>query len=549
MTVHTRSRHTDINQPTQAPLIPSMILGVLALASALGLWWIGYGAGFAPFPPFDLADQLIRLAPGDVATWAIANLQFNARPLAMAGGIVLILAYGLLAGVILRQWPRSMTGALIGAVSSIPCVAIAFANDQASGPLTAIGLLFWFGATLALPLALAGHRIEALWISLREQERGADSGVPPSHTRRDLLVRSVASAAAFGFGGWTLGTLLRSAGLGGVETADSVALAEVREEIQGATDGTMTFPTPVATQAGELDSDVPDGVRPRNTPNDEFYVLDINTRKPAISELGWLLKVHGLVERPLELTYADLLGMPAVEMDGTLMCISYTHGNNLISSTRWTGVPLRDVLQQAGIGDGTFDVVLRGEGGYSDSIPIAKALESHTLLAYGMNGVSLPRDHGFPCRLFVPDIYGEKNVKWLQEIELVDHDYKGYWQDRGWSDDAQVRTMSAIDVPVGEVERDPAGIVQVGGIAFAGARGINKVEIRVDEGEWLPVEVEAYKPDLVWQRWWYDWPVDPGSYLLSVRATDGTGMLQDAEERSPYPDGMTGLHRVRARVV
>jgi DMSO/TMAO reductase YedYZ molybdopterin-dependent catalytic subunit len=230
------------------------------------------------------------------------------------------------------------------------------------------------------------------------------------------------------------------------------------------------------------------------------------------------------------------------------MCISFTYGSDLISTTRWTGVRLRDVLQRAGIKDGVVDLVCRGAGGYSDSIPLAKALEPTTLLVYGMNGDALPQQHGFPCRLYVANLYGEKNVKWLQEIELVDSDYLGFWQERGWSDTATEHVLSFIDTPHGKATPDADGNVPVAGISFAGARGISTVEVQVDDGEWQPATVEPYDPALIWQRWRFDWKPTPGNYHLTVRATDSAGMLQIEEQTDPHPDGMTGYNTVRIQI-
>jgi hypothetical protein len=292
----------------------------------------------------------------------------------------------------------------------------------------------------------------------------------------------------------------------------------------------------------------PAGVRSRVTSNDEFYVVDISTRNPRLSELSWALRIHGLVEREQLISWPELLALPSVELDGTLMCISYEHDNGLISTTRWTGVRLRDVLERAGVVDGTFDLICRGSNGYSDSIPLAKALEPTTLLAYGMNGTTLPRSHGFPCRLYVPGLYGEKNVKWLQEIELSASDYLGYWQERGWTDIAVINIVSIIDMPRGTVLID-TDTVPIGGIAFAGNRGVGAVQVRIDDGDWRDAALEDNDPPLIWQRWRLDWQPDRGNHRISVRAIDGDGVPQVETERPPHPDGMTGLHTVSVDIV
>jgi hypothetical protein len=244
-----------------------------------------------------------------------------------------------------------------------------------------------------------------------------------------------------------------------------------------------------------------------------------------------------------------LLSLPAIELDGTLMCISFEYANSLISTTRWTGVRLRDILDLAGPRAEAVDVALHGAGGYSDSIPLAKALEPTTLATYGMNGASLSHAHGFPCRVFVPNLYGIKNVKWLQEIELVPHDYRGFWQERAWTDLAEVNTISMIDTPWEETPRDEAGMVWVGGIAFAGARGVSRVELSIDDGPWLACECEPYVPELVWQRWRYLWPAQPGRHTLAVRAFELDGRPQVAEPQPPHPNGLTGLDRIDVRIL
>ena len=517
------------------------------VAAAIGVWWIAYQAGATTFPPFDLTDRLIRATPGDVAIWAIANLQFRARDLALLGGILTFLAAGAAAGAGLRHSPGAISGAFTGIVGGLLCVVLGFANNTISGAGSAIGHLVWFGVTLGGLMALAGTWIERVHFDLNDSADTPNDWVAmnSARSRRQVLRSAMILAVALGGGGWLGGLLARNAGLG-VETADGVPLSDRRAELADET--VEAFPTPVPAMSAPDDFEAPPDVRPRFTSNDDFYVIDISTRKPALPDDTWTLRIHGLVDQPVELNYLDLLNLPSVEQDGTLMCISYVYGSNLISTTRWTGVPLRDVLQMAGIQDAAVDVVLRGAGGYSDSISVSKALEAQTLLADGMNGETLPRNHGYPCRLYVPNIYGEKNVKWLQEIELVDYDYSGYWQERGWSDSAIVNIFSVIDTPTGSVSAGADGTVPIGGVAFAGSRGIQSVRIRIDDGEWLEADVEPYDPDLVWQRWRYDWRPEPGQYTITSQAVDGTGTLQETTEQDPYPDGMTGLHEVSVSV-
>jgi DMSO/TMAO reductase YedYZ molybdopterin-dependent catalytic subunit len=537
----------EYDSPRQPPVLLSLCVGALALVGAIGLWWAGYSAGVTTFPPFDLADRMIRAAPGDVAIWAIANLQFAARNLALIGGLALFIGFGAVAGLSIRNTPGPLTGVVIAVVLAVASVSLALLNNTTSGVLSSLGLLIWFGLTLGGPLALAGAWIERVAVSLNDDSPDWLE-LNGNRTRREVLRHALIAGVLLGGGGWVAGALLRNAGVGAPATSDGVGLDNRRAELVVETGSPEPLPTPIPATSLPAGFDSPAGVRTRNTSNDDFYVIDISTRKPAIPDNTWKLTVHGLVDQPVELSYIDLLNMPALEMDGTLMCISFTYGNDLISSTRWTGVPLRDVLQLTGIKDSAVDLILRGAGGYSDSIPVAKALESQTLLAYGMNGETLPRDHGYPCRLFVPNIYGEKNVKWLQEIEVVDYDYKGYWQERGWSDEAVINTIAVIDTPSGTITPAADGHVPVGGVTFAGSRGVQTVRLRVNDGDWVETELEAYDPELLWQRWRYDWSPEPGEYDLEVQAVDGNGVEQETMRRDVFPDGMTGLHTVTIRV-
>ena len=283
------------------------------------------------------------------------------------------------------------------------------------------------------------------------------------------------------------------------------------------------------------------------TPNQEFYKVSKNLFDPRVNADRWTLRVDGQVQRPFELTYPQLQQLePRVEQYTTLSCISNPVGGDLIGNARWVGVPLRALLQRAGLKPGVVDLRLEAADGYTDSIPLEKALHPETLVAWMMNGEALPWDHGFPARLVVPGIYGMKHVKWLTRIEAVTEDYLGYWEVRGWSDEAVVRTLSRIDVP-----RDGAIVgperIYVAGIAFAGDRGISRVEVSADGGaSWHEAEIEPSVNAMTWVRWVWEWKAPaPGRYTLAVRARDGRGVWQDPVDRPPLPDGATGLHRIR----
>jgi hypothetical protein len=194
------------------------------------------------------------------------------------------------------------------------------------------------------------------------------------------------------------------------------------------------------------------------------------------------------------------------------------------------------------------DVVFRAADEYSDSIPLIRAMAGDVLIALRMNGVALPQGHGFPARAIVPGHYGMKSVQWLTEIEVVDHDFKGYYARKGWTEEAVIKTTSRIDVPGhGSILK---GLRQeIAGLAFAGIRGISRVEISIDGSPWATAELEAPQSRASWVFWRYEWIVPrAGSFTLSVRATDGTGTLQSSTEQDVAPDGASGLHEITVTV-
>ena len=286
------------------------------------------------------------------------------------------------------------------------------------------------------------------------------------------------------------------------------------------------------------------------TPNDRFYTVTKNAVDPDPSAALWRLEIGGLVDRPRAYRFADLAAFPATEQETTLMCISNGIDAGLMSNARWRGVPLRTLLETAGPRPGVVEVKLHGADGYTDTFPIAKALEPTTLLAYEMNGEPLPQRHGHPVRAIVPGLYGEKHVKWVTRVELVDHDAKGFYEQQGWGPDFVIPTRSRIDEPDFAQPIPSGAAVALRGIAFGGDRGIARVELSLDDGQtWQEARITYPGTRLSWAQWAFEWrPPRPGEYRLAVRATDGAGALQTPESRGTVPQGATGYHRVTARI-
>ena len=313
---------------------------------------------------------------------------------------------------------------------------------------------------------------------------------------------------------------------------------------------TRSFGSSMLTVGGGSGDSRTPGMQPEITPIDDHYTVSKNFRDPTVDAADWKLEIAGLVERPYTLRYDDIMAMPTREQIHTLICISNPVGGEYIGNARWEGLPLKTFLDTAGIGTGVQDVVVHGADNYADSFPFEKVMDPGTMLVWKMNGEPLPPQHGFPVRLLLPEIYGMKNVKWITKIELVDHDYIGFWQKRGWSDIATVKTMSRIDVPENASRIAADTEHTIGGVAFAGPRGIAKVEVSADEARtWMTAEIRPSLSEYAWSLWTVRWRPKAGSYRLLVRATDGEGNVQPSAQTPPLPDGADGWDQISINVV
>jgi DMSO/TMAO reductase YedYZ molybdopterin-dependent catalytic subunit len=289
------------------------------------------------------------------------------------------------------------------------------------------------------------------------------------------------------------------------------------------------------------------------TPNDLFYCVTKNVIDPKVNIDLWHLEIGGLVQNPATWRFQDLVGFKPTTQETTLMCISNGLDAGLMSNAVWKGLPLRDLLDQAGVLSGAARVRLQGVDNYADTIPLEKAMEPTTLLAYEMNGGPLPDRHGYPLRMIVPGYFGEKNVKWLTRIEVTDANAKGFYEAQGWGPNFIVPTRSRIDVPEAwsSISLDKlTAPIEVTGIAFGGDRGISRVELSFDGGKiWNDAEIYYAGNRLSWSLWKTQWmPAAPGDYMIVVRATDGEGHVQTWEsDRGPF-SGVAGLHYITVQV-
>jgi len=280
------------------------------------------------------------------------------------------------------------------------------------------------------------------------------------------------------------------------------------------------------------------------TPTSEFYVVTKNVIDPTVDAGRWQLSIGGLVSNPTTYSYADLQALATVDEFVTLECVSNEVGGNLISMAEWTGVRLVTVLQSAGV-DPTADwVAFTCADGYTAAIPIAKAMDPSTLLAIYMNGSPLATAHGYPARIIVPGLYGMFHAKWVTKIEAVQGEFHGYWQQKGWtnSDDGNGRIHTVAIVATPPDNTVVGGAVTIGGVAFAGDRGVSRVEVSTDGGStWNDATLKAPMSGLTWVLWTFPWtPPRGGSFRIVARAYDGAGVLQDATPAPPFPNGASG---------
>jgi len=287
------------------------------------------------------------------------------------------------------------------------------------------------------------------------------------------------------------------------------------------------------------------------TPNDAFYVVTKNVIDPRVDPVRWSLAVNGAVRSPGSIGLAGLRELPAVTQETTLCCISNPVGGGLESNAMWTGVRLADLITAAGPTGTPVEVLLTAVDGYTDTFSIDKAMEPSTLLAYQMNGVDLPQRHGFPVRLVVPGMFGEKDLKWITGVEVVTEEAEGFYEQQGWGPNFAIPIRSRFEVPElrGPVSRGTT--VPLAGTALSGDRGISRVEVSTDDGRtWTAATITYPGTRLSWSLWRHDWrPEVAGATALVVRAIDGDGVPQVAEQRGSVPQGSTGYHRLPVTVV
>ncbi|MGY1847424.1 sulfite oxidase [Blastococcus sp. SYSU DS1021] len=504
--------------------------GLAAVAVALGVEELAAGAiPRAPSLIIAVGDTVIDSVPGWLEQWAIATLGTADKPVLIGGILVVSALLGAGLGLLARRRFALAAGGI--ALFAALGVVVALTDDRTPGLLSAlVGAIGAAAGVAVLYVLLRALPSRAL---LAEPRAGADGApVLSSLDRRRFLAVT---------GGATLLGVL--AGVGGYLLSGRERLDSLRAAIRLPVPARPAGPVPA-----EADLEIP-GLTPLFTPNAEFYRIDTALRVPTVDPDDWRLEIRGMVDRPFSLTYAELMALPQIEADVTLVCVSNEVGGDLVGNARWQGVPLRALLDRAGLQQGATQLVGRSVDGFTAGFPVLTALDvEEAMVAVAMNGEPLPAEHGFPARLVVPGLYGYVSAtKWLSAIELTDWGVDGYWIPRGWAKEGPVKTQARIDVPRSGAAVEP-GRRPIAGVAWAPTRGIERVEVRIDDGPWQQAELAESLDVDCWRQWYLPWDATPGRHRIAARATDGGGEVQTDQRTPVAPDGAAGYPVIEVAV-
>ncbi|MGB8958531.1 MAG: molybdopterin-dependent oxidoreductase [Candidatus Aminicenantales bacterium] len=524
-------------------------LGLLVGGAAIALTYLGHRLAGLPYLPFDIFDWMARALPGglivhtiDAMVGVIRGLRLGPtastaklaeQGLALAQFAATWFVFGIVLAAVGKRRPERQTlyGSLGGVLLFVSSAGVEWVGGfKTSGPLAALP---WLAVVLIGGGALLGRALTAA--------SGSPDTSPEDTIARRRFLRLV------GTGSFVV--MVTAAGVSIVSGKDKKPQTEPdQDEIARAAGTSGPAASPPRVRLEGRFPPVP-GTRAELTQNRDFYRIDINLKPPVVDGKKWRLKVEGLVEHPLDLTLDEILAKPRQTQALTLSCISNPVGGDLISTSFWTGTPFKGILDEAGLKKDVREIAIESADGFYESVPLSEAMDARTLLVYEMNGEPLTADHGYPLRIFIPGHFGMKQPKWIVRMEAIDRKGRGFWVDRNWSDTAFVKTTSVIDIISTGKPNSAAGAVPVGGIAYAGDKGISLVEVKADDGPWEKAELRlpALSP-LTWIQWRYGWKATPGKHVLRVRAYDGAGKLQITGDNPPSPDGATGIQAKSANV-
>ncbi|MCY4272610.1 MAG: molybdopterin-dependent oxidoreductase [bacterium] len=572
----------------------SVAAGIVAAGGALALSEILSGLSREiPSLVVSVADVFVDNTPGFIARWSIDTLGTAQKPALVWGIVVVSILLGAVLGWPSRKRPWVMPAGL--AAFAVVGGWAAARNPLADGGLGWMsGLLSGaFGIAVFLSLyALATADATAGEPETPGAEADAERRVPMAGRGRFNDRRRFAGAvgvmATSSLAGGLLGRWLRRR-----DTVEGAREGFATEALQSRSIATPSprstpMPTPQAVRDAASADASPDpspaataepdadptasataepassvtaeplraanfdniaGIAPLITPNEDFYLIDTALSYPQIDPQDWSLRIHGMVDREVEIGFEELLDLGLVQEEVTLSCVSNSVGGRYVGNAVWVGVPLATVLEQAGVQPGATQIVGRSVDRWTAGFPTEVALDGRVaMVAVQMNGEPLPISHGFPARLVVAGLYGYVSAtKWLSDIELTTWEgFNGYWIPRGWAKEGPIKTQSRIDVPRSGSVIDP-GPAAIAGVAWAPSRAIERVEVQVDEEDWVEAELSRETTINSWRQWMVAWNATPGRHQVRVRATDGTSTTQTPEISEPAPDGATGWHTIQVR--
>lgn len=584
----------------QAAISPLQAIsaGIVAAGSALGLSEILSGLSRKiPSLVVSVAEEIVDITPGFIARWSIDTLGSAQKP-ALVWGIVIV---SILLGAVLG-WPSRKRWWVMPA--GLVVFAVVGGWAAARNPLSSDGLGWMSGlvsGAFGIAVFMSLYAV-ALFTRFAGDEQPSDAEARPvpmvgrgRFDDRRRFVGAVGIMAGASLAGGLLGRWLRrrdtvegaregvAEALQGRTIATPTARATPMPTQQAGSDPVESNATPGATpeataEAGsdptadptadpagdptaeptpsvtaepvrEPNFDHIAGIAPLITPNEDFYLIDTALSYPQVDPADWSLRIHGMVDREVEISFDELLDLGLVREQVTLSCVSNSVGGRLVGNAEWVGVPLATVLNQAGVQPGATQIVGRSVDRWTAGFPTEVAFDGRVaLVAVQMNGEPLPISHGFPARLVVSGLYGYVSAtKWLSDIELTTWEgFNGYWIPRGWSKRGPIKTQSRIDVPRRGSVIDP-GPTAIAGVAWAPSRAIETVEVQVDEEPWVEAELSRETTINSWRQWMVTWNATPGRHQVRVRATDGTGTTQTPDISDPAPDGATGWHTIQVR--
>ena len=527
---------------------PYAVSGLLAAAAGMAVGHlVAAWTDPATSPVLAVGSRVIDASPPALKDWAVSTLGTADKPVLLGSVAIVTGALAAAIGVLARRRRQLALFALTALAAVAGLAALA---SGGGGPLAVVpSLAAWITGLVVLPW-LADRADEVTGRSPRAPapspaEGDGDTARSPAQTWEQASTEPHPAAArrtfVLGAGAVGLGSVVVG-GAGQVLAGPVVAPRAVT---------LPPVPAPLPALPTGIEATVA-GVSALRTPLDDFYRVDTAFTIPRVDVSTWRLFVDGMVDNELSVGFEELVGLGLVERDITLNCVSNEVGGPYIGSTRWTGVPVRLLLERAGVQSGADQVLSTSVDGMTISTPIEALLatgEREALVAIAMDGQPLPARNGYPARLITPGLYGYVGAtKWVTRLTLTTFAAdKAYWSTRGWAEQATVQIQTRIDTPRrGGVD---AGQVAIGGVAWAQAGGgIERVEVRIDDGDWQEARLGPDVGPVYWRQWWLPWQATKGKHRLTARATDTEGTVQTSAEAPVAPSGATGWHSVDVTV-